>query len=103
MQKGHRYRVTVEHLAHPREDGMLRPPLSFEAVNHDDVLGIAERMSAGGRYAADESAALAIGLKLFTEVMLTHRDDPLFADLRPAMHAFISRLKERNRAATAAG
>ena len=103
MKKGHRYRITVEHLATPREDGTIRPPLSFEAVNHDDVLGIAERVTAGFRYARDESAALAVGLKLFTEVMLAHRDDPLFADLQPALRDFIGRLKERTRAATATG
>ena len=103
MKKGHRYRVTIEHLATPRADGAIHAPLSFETVNHDEVLGIAERTVAGGRYERDESAALAIGLKLFTEVMLSHRDDPLFADLMPALRDFIGRLKERNRTATAAG
>src|SRR3546814_10382455 len=96
-------RTPVEPLATLREDGTIRPPLSLEAVNHDDVLGIAERVTAGCRYARDESAALAIGLKLFTEVMLAHRDDPLFDDLQPALRDFIGRLKERTRAATAAG
>ncbi|WP_341705742.1 DUF3861 domain-containing protein [Ferrovibrio sp.] len=103
MKRGHRYRVTVEHLATPQGDGETSPPLSFEAVNHDDVLGIARRITAGGAYAPDESAALAVGLKLFTEVMLAHRDDPLFGELQPAMRQFIGRLKERSRAATAAG
>jgi hypothetical protein len=103
MKTGHRYRITVEHIATPRAEGEIRPPLSFEAVNHDDVLGIAERSAAGGRYARDESVALAVGLKLFTEVMLAHRDDPLFAELQPALRAFIGRFKERYRAATAAG
>ena len=103
MKKGHRYRVTVEHLATPHGDGDTHPPLSFEAVNHDEILGIADRSAAGGQYDRDESVALAIGLKLFGEVMLMHRDDPLFAELQPAFRAFISRFKERNRAATAAG
>lgn len=103
MKKGHRYRVTVEHLATPNGEGETHAPLSFETLNHDDILAIADRSVAGGLYARDESLALAIGLKLFTEVMLGHREDPLFAELQPAMRAFIGRFKERNRAATAAG
>ncbi len=99
--KGHRYRVTIEHLGGPQQDMPVRPPLCFEAVNHDEILGIVTRLQASGAYQPDEAASLGIGLKLFSEVMLKRRDDPLFAALLPAIRAFIGGLKARNKAIAA--
>jgi hypothetical protein len=70
-------------------------------TNHDDLLAIVERVSAATAFARDDATALAIGLKLFTGVMLQHRQDPLFADVQPAMRSFISNLKARVAATTA--
>jgi len=98
----HRYRVTVEHLESPQEGATLHPPLAFEAANHDEILGLAERVRGRLELPAEEATALAIGMKLFGEVMLAHRDDPLFAELRPAWRAFIGSLKARKPAASAA-
>jgi hypothetical protein len=99
--RGHRYRVTIEHLGTPRDGMAKQPDLVFEAVNHDEIIAIVQRIRAGGDYSADEAAALGIGLKLFSEVMLKHRDDPLFQALRPAVSSFIGGLKARNREAPA--
>ena len=93
----YRYRVTLEPVASPAPDVPLRAPLSFDACNHDDVVGIAERARARSGFPPDEAAALAVGLKLFTEVMLKHREDPLFAALRGPMREFVGRLKARHR------
>ncbi|HUC60871.1 MAG TPA: DUF3861 domain-containing protein [Alphaproteobacteria bacterium] len=98
----HRYRITVEHLASPREDEAPRAPLAFEAANHDEIISIAERVRGRLDFPPEEAAALAIGMKLFGEVMLAHRDDPLFAELRPAWRAFIATLKARRPAGDAA-
>ena len=98
----HRYRVTVEHLESPQEGAALHPPLAFEAANHDEILGLAERVRGRLELPGEEATALAIGMKLFGEVMLAHRDDPLFAELRPAWRAFIGSLKARKPAASAA-
>ncbi len=70
-------------------------PLSFEARSHDDILAIVERVRAGTAFTSDDEIALALGIKLFTSVMLIHRKDPLFADIQPAMRAFIGNLKSR--------
>ena len=93
----YRYRVTLEPVASPTPDAPLRAPLSFECGNHDDVIAIAERARSRSGFPPDEAAALAVGLKLFTEVMLRHRDDPLFAALRGPMREFVGRLKARHR------
>jgi len=92
--KQHLYRITVEHLADKEGQPPATPALlSFEAGNHDELLGIVERIRARGEFDADTSAAFAIGLKLFGEVMLTHRGHPLFEEMGPQFGAFMKRLK----------
>jgi hypothetical protein len=93
MKKEHRYRVTVEHLQAAQPEFPLHETLCFEATNHDDVLAIVDRLRARARFDADTTAALAVGLKLFGEVALKHRDDPLFAPIMAPLREFIGGLK----------
>lgn len=86
--KAHRYRITVQSLA--QDAG-----LSFDVEQHDDLPRIVERVRSSGAFDADAAAALAVGTKLLTGVMLRHRRDPLFAGLQPAMRTFIGNLKAR--------
>ena len=92
--KGHLYRVTVEHVQDAKGNAVEAAPLTFQARNHDDLFPIVEKMRARGLFDAEEAAALAIGLKLFGEVMLQHREHELFAPLRPHFVEFIKRLKK---------
>lgn len=87
--RSHRYRVRVEAL------GEDEAALSFEVDQHDDLLAIVQRVRSGTPYSSDDASALAIGLKLFSGVVLAHRHDPLFADIRPAIRVFIGNLKAR--------
>lgn len=41
------------------------------------------------------STAFAIGLKLFSEVMLENKDHPLFEDFKPAFVQFMKKLKSK--------
>jgi hypothetical protein len=94
--KQHQYRITVEYLADKEGQAPATPAsLQFEVGNHDEVLGIVERIRARGDFDAETSAALAVGLKLFGEVMLTHRDHALFKDFVPHFGAFMKHLKSR--------
>lgn len=93
--KQHRYQITVEHLADAHGNPSTHPePLRFEAGNHDDILAIAERMRGRGEFPPDTANALAVGLKLFSEVMLENRGHPLFADFAPHFRAFMQHLKK---------
>ena len=67
--------------------------LSFEADNHDDIFDIVRRQRSKGVWDDATAAQLAVGLKLFTEVTLHHRKDPLFEPLMQPMREFIGRLK----------
>jgi len=92
--KQHTYRVTVEHLADAKGVPAVAGPLVFCARNHDDLFAIVARSRASGRLDADDSAAMVVGLKLLGEIMLEHRDEQPFSDLRPALGAFIKALKQ---------
>ena len=94
MKREHRYRITVEHLQATQPDAPLHEPLSFEATNHDDVLGIVDRLRERALFDAETTASLAVGLKLFGEVALKHRDHPLFAPLMGPLREFIGSLKK---------
>jgi len=100
--KEHRYRITLEHLATASEGQSLHAPLSFEAGNHDDIFSIVARLRGNGQFDSDTSAQLALGLKLFSEVMLKNRKHPLFEDIQPALRDFIMKLKSQGKAAAAA-
>ncbi|MNL53855.1 hypothetical protein D3C87_1771360 [compost metagenome] len=41
----------------------------------------------------ETATEFALGLKLFTEVMLKNKENPLFEDLRPAILEFMKKLK----------
>ncbi|AQT61142.1 DUF3861 domain-containing protein [Cellvibrio sp. PSBB023] len=89
----HRYRITVEPLSAADDISVQKlQPLQFEVENHDDILAIAARINQRGDLGTD-ATAFAIGLKLFSEAMLHHRDNPLFANFRPHFKDFMKRLK----------
>lgn len=94
--KQHRYRITVEHLALPDGSVPSEPrTLRFEAGNHDDLFDIVERARRRGDLAESDTVPFAIGLKLFSEVMLQNRGLPLFEGFAPHFKAFMQQLKQR--------
>ena len=114
MPPGYHYRITVDVLEVPKDDvphgdappdgpqqpGATQPgaegearSLSFFALDRDDILAIVDTVRAHHNYNASTAASLAVGLKLFTAVMLEHRNDPLFKPLREPMREFIHLLK----------
>lgn len=93
---GHRFRITVEALTDRKGEPVDQPELVFEVENHDDILAIVERIQ--GRedlnFGEQNSAAFAVGLKLFSEVMMEHRKHPLFEPLRDSFKQFMIGLKK---------
>ena len=91
----YRYRVTVEKLSDAKGQPVHGECLSFYTANHDDILAIVEKMQARLPLDAGTAASLGVGLKLFSEVALVRKDDPLFAAIRPAIRDFIMQLKQQ--------
>ncbi|RZM21497.1 MAG: DUF3861 family protein [Pedobacter sp.] len=86
--------IELEHLYNPKEEA-LHPTLELEFDNHDDVFLIIEKIKEKGYFDDSQSAEFAIGLKMFSEVMLRNKDNPLFEDFRPAFKDFMMKLKEK--------
>lgn len=91
--KQHRYRIQIEHLEDPKGQPVSRDPLTFEVGNHDDVFHIVELMRAREDFNEETATAFAVGLKLFSEVMLENKDHPLFEEFRPHFVQFMKHLK----------
>lgn len=89
----HQFRITVEHLADQHGNPATEAPLTFTAGNHDNILAIVERIQERSQFSPESAAAFAVGLKLFSEVMLEHRQDPLFSEFQPHFKEFMQRLK----------
>ncbi|RZA36107.1 MAG: DUF3861 family protein [Lysobacteraceae bacterium] len=94
----HRYRISVTPV---ESDGLQchgRCAIEFEHSCHDDWMRILEAMQQQRGLTGDERAALTVGTKLLSGLMLDHRKDAddLFAPLRPHMGEFIKGLKQRN-------
>ena len=99
----YRYRITVEALTEAKDKPVGCRTLTFDASNHDDLLGIVERMRARLPFDAHTTAALGVGLKVFSEVALMNRNDPVFASIRPVLCEFLGELKTANRQSVADG
>src|SRR6476620_9849355 len=91
--KGYRYRGTVEPIEGPRGEQIEHDPLTFEAVNHDEILGLVDRRRQSGEFDENTAACMMVGLKLFSEVMLHNKENPLFSPLMPHFREFTKRLK----------
>ncbi len=98
--QSHRYRITVTPV---ESDGLQcqgRCTIEFEHACHDDWMRILESMQRQRGFSGDERAALTVGTKLLSGLMLKHRKDAddVFAPLRPHMGEFINSLKQRSAA-----
>lgn len=88
----HRYEITVQPLD-PEGSASETPPLIFTVTNHDDLLEIVAKTRALGVVPDEQAPELAVGLKLFSEVLIRHRKAPLFEGLWPHFGDFMKRLK----------
>ncbi|MBV6881651.1 DUF3861 domain-containing protein [Epilithonimonas ginsengisoli] len=70
--------------------------LSLEFDNHDDLFNIFEVVKSKNIFDNENTATeFALGLKLFTEVMLKNKQHPLFEELRHAIMEFMKKLKSQ--------
>lgn len=68
--------------------------MTFDFENHDDLFKIFDLVSSKKLFEDENTAKeFALGLKLFTEVMLKNKQHPLFAELRLAISEFMKKLK----------
>ncbi|SHF45094.1 DUF3861 domain-containing protein [Dysgonomonas macrotermitis] len=93
-KKGYQYKLRLQALKDLQGEEVNKEPLEFEFVNHDDLFKVIGFMKEKNLFQnSDESVQFALGLKLFSEVMLHNRTHPIFEELGPAFGSFMKRLK----------
>jgi hypothetical protein len=93
-KKSNKYHLTLELKEYA--NGETQPPklLAFDFGNHDEVFSISERLREKDPFNdQDQATEFALGLKLFSEVMIKHRNNPIFEELKEAFPLFMKRLK----------
>lgn len=93
-KKAHQYKLKLEYLNDSKGETMNVDPIELIFENHDNVFSIIEKMKNKDLFNDQQQATeFAIGLKLFSEVMLKNRKNPLFEELAPAFGEFMKKLK----------
>lgn len=91
--KQYRYRVTVEYIADPEGKPQHGEPLVFETHNHDEILGIVELVRKAELMDEATTTSFVVGQKLFGEVMLENRNNPMFSEFWPHFLQFNKKFK----------
>lgn len=95
-KRANKYKLTLEQVSLMNEETILSEPLSLEFENHDEIFQIIEKIKAKQLFEEEnQSTEFAIGLKMFSEVMLKNRKHPLFEDFFPAFGEFMKKLKSQ--------
>ncbi|WP_243473605.1 DUF3861 domain-containing protein [Winogradskyella sp. MH6] len=92
MKKNNKYRLTLDEITlkdNPNPTGNLQ----FEFENHDDILSILEKIKQKNIFDENTNKEFAVGLKLFSEVLLINRKHELFKDFFPHFSDFMKKLK----------
>ncbi|GLU45192.1 DUF3861 domain-containing protein [Allomuricauda sp. NBRC 101325] len=96
MKKSNKYKLKLEPLELIGPSDKIYEPIAFEFDNHDNIFEIIERMKSRDRFKTQQqSVEFAIGLKLFSEVMLKNKDNPLFEDFRSAFGDLMKKIKSK--------
>jgi hypothetical protein len=93
-KQAHHYRLHLAHLQGLKPEDALHEPLEIEFDNHDDIFSIVEKLRGKDPFGDPAQATqFAIGLKLFSEVMIKNRKHPLFDELGESFGLFMKKLK----------
>ena len=93
--KQHTYEATLKHIADAQGNpSTYTDTLSFNTYNHDDIFKVLDAIQNSQMLDAEAAKSFAVGLKLFSEVMLEHKNFPLFKDFMPHFGQFMKTLKQ---------
>ncbi|AYZ36254.1 DUF3861 family protein [Chryseobacterium indologenes] len=96
-KKSNKYRIKLEQVSLMKEDAKLSDPIIVEFDNHDDIFKIIEIMREKNLFEEkNHSIEFAIGIKMFGEVVLKNKNNPLFEEFFPAFGDFMKKLKSTN-------
>ncbi|OLY92143.1 protein of unknown function [Cnuella takakiae] len=94
MKKTNKYHLSLRLLETANGEQDPSKSLELDVENHDEIFNIIERIRQKNLFDAEQqSTEFAIGLKLFSEVLIKNRNHELFTELGPAFQLFMKRLK----------
>lgn len=95
-KKNYKYHIQVN-MVHDKENKECPSArLEFDFENHDDIFRIIDFLSESNHFEdKQQRMEFAVGLKLFSGVMLKNKDSGLFKDFLPAFVEFMKKLKGR--------
>jgi hypothetical protein len=95
-KRTNRYKLTLEEISLAKEEDIKNDPLTLEFDNHDNIFKIINAIKSKNIFDDEnQSTEFAIGLKMFTEVILKNREQELFKELQPAIGEFMKKLKSK--------
>ena len=92
--KGNLYKFTVECVEDTNGNAVDSRPLTFETRNHEDIFKIIDILQSKVDLDQEDTTAFAVGIKLFSSVMMKHRDNELFWNFKPHFIDFMKELKK---------
>ena len=93
-KRSNKYHLTLELKQYATGETEPAKSLEIDFSNHDEVFAIIESVREKDPFKDQEQATeFALGLKLFSEVMIKNRNNPLFEELKDAFPLFMKRLK----------
>ena len=94
QKKSNKYYLTLSLKEYANGETHPAKELGIEFDNHDEIFGIIERITEKNLFDdPSEAVQFALGLKLFSEIKLKHRKNPLFDELNEVFPIFMKKLK----------
>lgn len=94
LKRSNKYKLTLEQLSLMKADAALAEPVVLEFENHDEIFKIITLLRERNLFETEnQSVEFAIGLKMFSEVMIKNRSNELFKEFFPAFGDFMKKLK----------
>jgi hypothetical protein len=94
-KKTNKYTLTLKLDQYANGTSKPAKELDLQFENHDELFEIIDRIQSKNLFTSkEESTEFAIGLKLFSEVMIRNRKHPVFDDLHVAFSSFMKNLKK---------
>ena len=93
-KRSNKYHLTLSLKEYANGDTQAAKELGIEFDNHDEIFSIIERIKDKNIFEdSNEATQFALGLKLFSEIKLKHRKNPLFEELNEVFPVFMKKLK----------
>lgn len=93
-KRSNKYYLTLSLKEYANGETEPAKELGIQFENHDEIFGIIDRIKDKNLFDTPEEATqFALGLKLFSEIKLKHRKNPLFDELNEVFPVFMKKLK----------